>query len=250
MGSAARIDVLGVGFDDITIGQAVECACDSMRGEGKAYFVTPNPEIVWVCRRNDNLRNVIDGAKLVLADGIGIILGARILGTPLQGGRIPGINFAAALFMEMAETGGSVFLLGSIPGVAVEAGKKLTEEYPGLVVTGTADGYFNDDAPVIEKINSASPDLLLVCLGAPKQEFWMAENAGKLDVPLSVGLGGALDIFAGKTKRAPALFQKLGLEWLYRLIREPRRLKRMTKLPLFLFTVIAARFGGKRQVER
>ena len=237
--------MLGIGFDDITIEQAVECARVSIRGEGKAYIVTPNPEIVWACRTNAKLRTIIESARLVLADGIGIIHGARILGTPLQGGRVPGIDFAAALFREMAESGGSVFLLGSRPGVADEAGKRLTEKYPGLILAGTADGYFSDDSPIIEKINSASPDLLLVCLGAPKQEFWMAENAGKLDVPLSVGLGGALDIFAGKAKRAPVLFQKLGLEWFYRLIREPRRFKRMTKLPLFLFAVVLVRLREK-----
>ena len=241
LGSAARIDVLGVGFDDISIGQAVEHACDVMKNGGKAYIVTPNPEIVWICRHNPDLRAAIDGAGLVLADGIGIILGAQILGTPLQYGRVAGVDFVISLFREMAESCKGVFLLGSKPGVADEAGKRLAEEYPGLVISGTADGYFTDDSPIIEKINSANPDLLLVCLGAPKQEFWMAENAGKLDVPLCAGLGGALDVFSGNAKRAPALFQKLGLEWLYRLIRDPRRLKRMMKLPLFILTVIIAR---------
>jgi len=233
--------VLGVGFDDLSIGQAVEHACDVIKSGGKAYIVTPNPEIVWICRRNSDLRSAIDGAGLVLADGIGIILGARILGTPMQCGRVAGVDFVTALFQKMAESGRRVFLFGSKPGVADEAGKRLAGEYPGLVISGTADGYFTDDAPIIEKINSANPDLLLVCLGAPKQELWMAENAGKLDVPLCAGLGGALDVFSGNAKRAPALFQKLGLEWLYRLIRDPRRLKRMMKLPLFVFAVIAAR---------
>jgi len=233
--------VLGVGFSDITIGQAVERASDLMKDGGKAYIATPNPEIVWMCRRNEALRAAINGAEPVLADGIGIILGARILGTPLQGGRIPGIDFAAALFRKMAETGGSVFLFGAKPGVADEAGAKLTADYPGLVIAGAADGYSFEDTSIIEKINTAAPDLLLVCLGAPKQELWMADNADRLNVPLCVGLGGSLDVFAGKVRRAPVLFQKLGLEWLYRLIREPRRLKRSLKLPLFVFAVMMAR---------
>ena len=245
MGSATRIDVLGVGFDDFSIGQAVGLASDLMKSGGKAYVVTPNPEIVWACRQNSDLRAAVEGARIVLADGIGIILGARILGRPLQNGRVPGIDFAAALFRKMAESGGSVFLFGSKPGVADEAGENLAGEYPGLIIAGTADGYFSSDSPVIEKINSANPDLLLVCLGAPKQEYWMAENAGKLNVPLSIGLGGSLDIFSGRARRAPAFYQKLGLEWLYRLIREPRRLKRMLKLPLFVLAVIWTRIRGR-----
>jgi len=241
-----RTDVLGVGFDDITIGQAVSRACEIMRGsEKKAYIVTPNPEIVWVCRQNETLRSIINGAGLVLPDGIGIILGACILGTPIKGGRIPGVDFVAALFGAMAEFGGSVFLFGAKPGVAEEAGKKLAEKYPGLKVAGVADGYFSDDESVIETINAANPSLLLVCLGAPKQELWMAGNAWRLHVPLCAGLGGALDIFAGTAKRAPVFFQKLGIEWLYRIAREPRRLKRGLRLPLFLLAVIRKRLAPK-----
>jgi N-acetylglucosaminyldiphosphoundecaprenol N-acetyl-beta-D-mannosaminyltransferase len=233
-----RIDIMGVGFDDITAEQSVLYACDIIdRGE-KAYIVTPNPEIVWSARRNESLRNAIGGAGLVLPDGIGIIIGARILGTPLRNGRVTGIDFAAALFDKMAQSGGSVYLLGAKPGVAEEAGYKLAEKYPGLRISGAADGYFSDDRPIIDDVNSANPDVLLVCLGSPKQELWMAENIGQLDVKLCAGLGGSLDIFAGRAKRAPAFFRRLGLEWLYRLLREPRRIKRMLKLPLFIFAVM------------
>jgi len=236
-----RTDVLGVGFDDITIGQAVSRACDLIAGGGKSYVVTPNPEIVWLCRSNDSLRTAINNAELVLPDGIGIILGAKILGTPLQGGRIPGVDFIAALFREMAGSGQSVFLFGAKPGVADEAGKRLAGTYPGLVVAGTADGYFTESGSVVERINAANPDLLLVCLGAPKQELWIAENIGYLNVPLCAGLGGALDVFSGRVQRAPAFFQRVGLEWFYRIVREPRRIKRSLKLPLFVLAVIGRR---------
>ena len=233
-----RVDVLGVGFDDITADQAVSRACEKMRTGDKAYIVTPNPEIIWMCRRNEVLRGAVNNAGLVLPDGIGVILGSRILGTPLRGGRVPGIDFAARLFEIMSGSGGSVFLLGSSPGVAEEAGKILSEKYPGLIVTGTADGYFTDDGAVIDRINNANPDLLLVCLGSPKQELWMAENIERLNVRLCAGLGGSLDIFAGRVKRAPAFFRKLGLEWFYRLVSQPKRITRMIKLPLFVFAVI------------
>jgi len=241
-----RVDVLGVGFDDIEIGHAVELACDLMKGSEKAYVVTPNPEIVWRCRRNDDLRSAIDGARLVLPDGIGVILGARILGRPLKCGRVPGIDFAGALFQKMAESDGSIFLFGAKPGVADEAGQKLMETYPGLLIAGTSDGYFTNNDAVIDKINSANPDLLLVCLGAPKQEIWMKENLAKLNVTLCAGLGGAIDVFSGNVKRAPLFFQKVGLEWFYRIICEPRRLKRSLVLPLFVLAVLWKRVAGSR----
>lgn len=244
-----RTDILGVGFDSVTAQQAVLRAFEMISANEKTYIVTPNPEIVWVARRDTKLSAAINGAGLVLPDGVGIILAARILGTPLRSGRVPGIDFAAALFEKMAGAGGRVFLFGAKPEVAFEAGQKLSEKYEGLVISGTADGYFEDDGPVIEQINSAKPDLLLVCLGAPKQEFWMAENIGRLRVPLCIGLGGALDVFAGKAKRAPVFFRKLGLEWLYRLIREPYRIKRMIKLPLFVFVVIWTRIRNRRSLR-
>ena len=234
-----RIDVLGVGFDDVTVEQAVLRACEIIeRADGRnCYVVTPNPEIVWMARRNEPLTTAINRAWLVLPDGIGVVIGARILGTPLRGGRVPGIDFISALFEKLAESGKSVFLLGAKPGVASLAGQKLAERYPGLIVAGALDGYFTENEPIIGQINAARPDLLLVCLGAPKQEQWMAENAGRLDVALSAGLGGALDVFAGNVKRAPVFFRRTGMEWLYRLIREPRRIKRSMRLPLFVLAV-------------
>jgi N-acetylglucosaminyldiphosphoundecaprenol N-acetyl-beta-D-mannosaminyltransferase len=114
-------------------------------------------------------------------------------------------------------------------------------------VCGTENGYFSDDAPIIEKINSAAPDLLLVCLGAPKQEKWMLANTGKLNVGLMMGLGGSLDVFAGVVQRSPESWNRLGLEWLYRLIKQPSRIKRMIKLPLFLFAAMGERIRGTKQ---
>lgn len=241
-----RTDILGVGFDDLTLRQAVARAGEMLQDGGKSYVVTPNPEIVWMCRKRGDLRDAVNSAGLVLPDGIGIIMAARILGAPLRGGRVTGIDFASNLFRFMAERGGSVFFLGSKPGVAEEAGGRIASEYPGLIIAGARDGYFTDDEPVIDQINAASPDLLLVCLGFPKQELWMAENLGRLNVRLCAGLGGSIDVFAGVVKRAPAFFRKLGLEWLYRLILQPWRIKRMIKLPLFTLLAMWTRIRRGR----
>ena len=239
-----RVDVLGVGFDDISMEQAVLQACEMIKGNSKAYAVTPNPEIVLMARSNEQLKNALNGADLVLPDGIGIIHGARILGKPLESGRVPGIDFASALFEKMTQFGGSLYLFGAKPGVAAEAGEKLKDKYPGLKIAGTSDGYFDDDNHIIESINKAQPDLLLVCLGSPKQELWMAANIGLLDAKLCAGLGGSLDIFAGRIKRAPIIFRKLGFEWLYRVIREPRRIKRIFKLPIFILILVINKMRG------
>ena len=240
-----RIDVMGVGFDSMTMEEAVAKARALMAERRAAYVVTPNPEIVMHCREDAAAMAAVQQADLVLPDGIGVVYGAKILGTPLKA-KLPGIDFATTLMGELAQEGKSVFLFGAKPGVADTAGAKRQERFPGLVIAGTNDGYFQDDAPIIEKINAAQPDLLLVCLGAPKQELWMQRNAQRLRVGLMAGLGGSLDVFAGTVKRAPKIFQKLGLEWLYRLVKEPSRIGRMMKLPKFLFAAIGQKLRGKR----
>ena len=238
-----RVEILGVPFDNITKEQAVDHAF-ALQPEHKAYYVvTPNPEIVMLARDDEGMLSAAKEAELVIADGIGVIYGARILGTPLID-RIPGIDFTSALMEKMNREGRSLFLFGSKPGVAEKAAENLSVKYPNMKIVGTNDGYFTDDEPIIEKINAAKPDLMLVCLGAPKQEKWMQKNAHRLDVGIMVGAGGSLDVFAGVVERAPEVWQRLGLEWLHRLLKDPKRIGRMMKLPKFIFAVIFKRFRG------
>ena len=239
-----RIDVLGVGFDNLTLEEAVEAGMDLVRAPRAHYVVTPNPEIVEVCRENPAVMDIVNRADLVLADGIGVIKGAAMLGTPLKG-KVPGIEFAAGLLGKLAKEGRSVYLLGAKPGVAELAGKRLSGQYPGLKIAGTHDGYFQEDAPVVEDIRASGADVVLVCLGAPKQEKWMAKNGADTGAHLLCGLGGSLDVFAGVVERAPKFWCDHGLEWLYRLLKEPRRAGRMMKLPLFLVHVRQEK--GKRK---
>lgn len=240
----SRTDVLGVGFDNVTKAEAVERALELIDAREGRYVVTPNPEIVMLAKENPELKEALAGADIVLPDGAGIVKGAAILGRPMKE-KVPGIDFACGVMARLAERGGSVYLFGAKPGVAETAAETLRTKFPGLVISGTSDGYFSDDGPIIEKIKDAAPDFLLVCLGAPKQELWMAKMSGKLLVGLMVGLGGSLDVFAGTVKRAPEAWQKLDLEWLYRLLKEPRRIGRMMKLPLFVIEAAGERLRGK-----
>lgn len=231
-----RIDVLGVGFDNVTMAEAVEQGMALLHSEGSHYVVTPNPEIVEACRENGAARAAVNGADLVLPDGIGIIKGAAMLGTPLKE-KTPGIEFAAHMMERMAGEGMSLYLLGAKPGIAEQAAEKLSAQYPGLKIAATHDGYFKEDGPVVEDIRQSGADCVFVCLGAPKQEFWMAKNGPATGARLLCGLGGSLDVFAGTVERAPKFFCDHGLEWFYRLCKEPKRIGRMMKLPLFLVHV-------------
>ena len=239
-----RIRVLGVEFDNLTMREALNIALDAIHRRSGGWIVTPNPEIVMLCRENPQLADAVRNAEMVIPDGIGVIYGTRILGTPLKE-RLPGIDFASALMLEWAAEKGRVYLFGAKPGIAEKAAAFLQTQHDGLEICGVHDGYFSDDAPIIADINAKKPDLLLVCLGAPKQELWMQANADKLDVGLMIGLGGSLDVFAGVVQRAPAVWRRLGLEWLYRLLKEPKRIGRMMKLPMFLFAVIWHRVRNK-----
>lgn len=228
-----RTDIMGVRFDDITMDQAVCRAVELAKAGEGAYVVTPNPELVLMAQKDPAYAKTLSGAALTLPDGIGVIYAAKLLKRPLQG-RVPGIDFAGALMERLAEEGLKLYLLGAKPGVAEQAAANLKEKYPGLTVCGVHDGYFQEDGPVVEAIGAAGADVVFVCLGAPKQEQWMERNGKKTGAGLLVGLGGSLDVFAGTVQRAPKWMQKTGLEWLYRLVKQPSRIGRMAKLPGFL----------------
>ena len=234
---------MGVLFDNVTMDEALECAKKFLSGDRAAYVVTPNAEIVYEAMHDAAMRQLVNGADLVLPDGAGVVLASKILKDPLKE-KVAGVDFADHLLGVLAETGGSVYLLGSKPGVAELAAEKMLAKHPGLTIAGMADGYFKDEGPVVEKINAVKPDVLFVCLGAPKQEKFMVAHREELQVKLMAGLGGSLDSFAGTVKRAPKWMIDLSLEWLYRLIKEPKRFKRMLRLPKFLWAVCLKRIGG------
>ena len=172
----------------------------------------------------------------MLPDGIGVIYGAKMLKTPLKE-RVPGIEFGTAMPEYCAKSGKPVFFLGAKPGVAEQAAENLKKRFDGLTVAGTKDGYFKDDAEAAAAIRASGAEMALICLGAPKQEKFMAQYGGATGARLLLGLGGSLDVFAGVAQRAPEFYVNHNLEWFYRLLKNPSRIGRMMKLPLFLVHV-------------
>ena len=239
-----KTDILGVAFDALTLDEAEERADALLRSGAGGYIVTANPEIVLHCREDAAYAAAVNGAALVLADGVGDLCAARILGTPLPE-RVTGADLVPRLLSRLAQRSGSVFLYGARPGVAQRAGEKLKSAYPGLRIAGAENGYISDETALFAALEQKKPDLLLLGLGAPRQELWMARNGPATGAHLLCGLGGSLDVFAGTVERAPKFWSDHGLEWFYRLCKEPKRIGRMMKLPLFLVHVRQEK--GKRK---
>ncbi|MTV49601.1 WecB/TagA/CpsF family glycosyltransferase [Heliobacillus mobilis] len=238
-----RVTVLGSPVDKLTMDDAVSWVEKKLDEGGARQVITANPEILYEAASDGHLRQLIEEADLVTADGIGVLWAAAQGGDPLPE-RITGIDLMAALLNRAAQLGWPVCLLGGKPGVADEAAKRLCRQYPNLQVAFTGHGYFNDleEQEIIRKIGERKPYLLFVGLGAPRQEYWIA-NLIRNHLPpkahlVAIGIGGSLDVFAGQVQRAPKWAQRFHIEWLYRLITQPSRLKRQLKLPLFVLTVL------------
>ena len=239
-----KTDIMGLQFDNITMEEALDAAKALLQGEHAARVVTPNAEIAYEALHDENMRTLLNSAELMLPDGAGVVLASEILKTPLKQ-KVAGVDFADGLLGVLETTGQSLYLLGSKPGIGELAAQKMMQKHPRLRIAGIADGYFQGEAPVIDKINASGADVLFVCLGAPKQEQFMARHQKALHVKLMAGLGGTLDSFAGTVKRAPKWMIRLNLEWLYRLIKEPKRFKRMLRLPKYLWAVVCKRIRGR-----
>lgn len=244
-----KINIRGVSIDNVTMDEAAEAVQSFLKEDGPHAVYTPNAEIIQACIEQPELSEVINGAELIIPDGAGVVLASRILGTPLKG-KTPGIELGERLIALSAETGCRIFFLGGRPQVAELAKEKLLQKYPGAQIVGTHDGYFQKEGAendeVIRLVNAAAPDILFVCFGVPAQEKWIAANRERMpSVRVFAGLGGSLDGYAGVVKRAPQFFIRCNLEWFYRLIKEPRRIGRMMKLPKFIGGTVVYRLTGR-----
>lgn len=237
-----RLEILGVGVDRVTSSEALEriaAFIAESRETGKTHqIVTANAEIIYQASKNDKMREVINNAQMVTADGSGVVWASKQLGEPLAE-RVTGIDLVNSICAASAQHGWKLYILGSAPGVADTAAKNICDKYPGCNIIGTHHGYFDaaEEENILAELRELKPDVLFVALGAPKQEYWIADHLADLGIPVGMGIGGSMDVLSGNVKRAPEWMQKLSLEWLYRFLIQPSRYKRMLALPKFMLAV-------------
>lgn len=249
------IRIFGVKIDKLTQKEVLEKIDNYLKGEVTRTIYTPNTEIVMEAKKDEKLKDILNDGDIVIPDGIGLIYASKIKKKNLPE-RVTGCDVSFEILDIANENGYSVFLLGGEESVSKEAGEKLKENYPNIKLAGVQNGYFKgahigqpgheEEINIIENINSSNADILFVGLGAPKQEIWIDENKSKLNCKVIIGNGGTVDIIAGRVNRAPEIYQKLGLEWLYRLIKDPKRIKRQMVIPLFILTIL---FSREKTVE-
>lgn len=220
-----RAEVVGCDIDRLDMDQTVRRCAEIIGSGGPAQHVAVNVAKVVALRENQRLREIVERCELVSVDGQPLVWASRLLRDPLPE-RVTGIDLMFRLLELAQERGYRVYVLGAREEVLATAIERLGELYPSLIVAGSHHGYFADEESmeICSLVREAAPHILLVAMTSPRKEYWLADHAADLGVPFSMGVGGSIDIVAGVTKRAPAWMQRLGLEWFYRLVQEPRRL--------------------------
>lgn len=249
--SCDRINILGTPVDPLTREQVITRIIASISLRRKTFIVAINPEKIMKARQDRKLKAILNQAQLCIADGTGILLAGKILGRPIPT-RITGIDLMVSLVELAAAKGYRLYILGGKPGVAAETAKIWQEEYSSLKIVGIQHGYYNkeDEINIREKIIATRADLLFVALGSPSQEYWIVNNQDKVGVPICMGVGGSLDVVTGRLLRAPRWLQSLGLEWAYRLAKEPWRWRRMLVLPLYIWLVLKEKKKKNGRLKR
>ena len=240
-----RVNILGITVDTYSMLETVEQIRQAVDAQIQMRVVTANPEMIYASGRNERLKKLINAADLITADGIGVVWAARRLGTPVFE-RVTGIDLVHALFPIAHAGEWRIFFLGGKPGVAEQAANQVALKHYGIICDAM-HGYFSseEEPEVLEKIRNFQPDVLLVGMGAPRQEYWLAEHPGLACV--CIGVGGSFDALAGIVVRAPKRIQDLHVEWLYRLWKEPWRWRRQAVLPRFVIKVLWQDFHFKRK---
>lgn len=235
-------NLYGVPIDIVTMDSAIERGKNLIESKGFSMICTPNTEILMQAKDNDDLKQILKTSDMNIPDGIGLVIASKIHKLGLIE-KVAGVDLMKEMLNYCNLTKKSVYLLGGDEESAVGAVETIKSEYKTIRIAGYHNGYFKDvdTDRIIADINKVKPDFLMVGLGAPKQEKWMYDNRSKLDVKLGIGIGGGIDILSGKAKRSPQIFINLGLEWFYRLMKQPQRIGRMLILPKFLFKVMTSK---------
>lgn len=235
-----KTNILNINFDVIQIDDATQKLINAIENNEKCFVVTPNPEIVMIAQKDLELKKIINSADLVIADGIGIVLASKFNKIKIKN-RVAGYDLVQKFFSMSKNY--KIYFLGSSSQIIELAKKNMQEKFKNINIVGAHNGFFDNEEEIINQINLLNPDVLLVGMGAPKQEKWIYKYKDKLNAKVFIGIGGSFDVMSGKIKRAPTIFQKLGLEWLYRLIKQPKRFWRMLALPKFLVAVLLKKFS-------
>lgn len=231
------VKLLGFNIDTFDFEAAVEYAKSFLESKKGAQVVTINPEMIEFALKNPDFADILKNADIVIPDGVGVQIGLKIKGIKAQ--RIAGIEYSYRLMQECAKSGFPIALVGAKPEILSKACEKLKEKIENLNIVYTMDGYCQDREKVLSELAQSAPRFVLVALGSPRQEEFIKEAKKLLPEALMIGVGGSFDVWSGEIKRAPVIYQKLGIEWVYRTAKEPWRLKRIfPTLPLFLFRVI------------
>ncbi len=240
--SFPSVEILGVRVHGVTMDVAVDAIEAMAANGGRNHVVTVNPEFIMTARKNEKFRRVLNAATIAIPDGVGVVYAARVMGFPIRE-RVTGADLVERLAERAARKGLRFFLLGAAPGVAERAAANLAARHPGLTVAGTHAGSPSRDEEdeICALIRAARPHALLVTFGSPNQDLWIDRNKERLGVPVCIGVGGTLDYIAGVIPRAPVWMQRSGLEWLFRLSRQPKRWRRMMALPAFAWELLATR---------
>ena len=241
----APVEILGVRVDSVTYDDTLDIISYWIESGEPHQIATVNPEFVMASQRDEQFRSTLNNADLCVADGVGLLWAARLLGRPLPE-RVTGSDLVPRVARQAAARGWRVYLLGAAHGVADTTARILTAQNPGLRIAGSFGGSPSaQDAPaIVAWVRHAHPDILFVAYGAPAQDLWIAEYGTALGVPVMMGVGGAFDHIAGVQRRAPDWIQRLQLEWLYRLVTQPWRWRRQLALPKFVLAVLRARVRG------
>jgi len=245
-GSSSKVSILGVHVHSVSMTEVGTRLEAMVAGTAQHRVIPVNPEMVMAAQTNLPFRETINNASLVLPDGIGVVLASRLFGRRMPQ-RVTGVETVLRVARLARQYRLRIFFLGAAPGIAERAAARLVGEFPGLTVAGTYAGspHLDEEAEICRRITEARADILLIAYGAPKQELWIARNLHKLPVRVAVCVGGTFDFLAGVVTRAPEWVQAIGLEWLYRLTKEPRRWRRMLALPRFAAAVINERISPR-----
>lgn len=241
-----RIQLFGLSIDRVSMDEALGRIDEFIAERTPRHIVTLDSSMIVIAREDAALHQIVANADMITPDGVGVVWASRLLGKPIEH-RVSGVDLVAGVCERSERCGISVYFLGAAPGVADEAAENLKRKFPGARIVGTRHGFFAeaDEPQIVADIASRRPDVLFVAFGIPKQEKFIQRHKAEMNVPVSIGIGGSFDVHSGRVQRAPVWMQKAGLEWLFRLMQNPKKIGKVMTLPRFALLALRLKLSGK-----